>query len=80
MSEPLIFGVPLTQMFLYFVWYSFLGWCMESTYCSIMEKHLINRGFLHLPLCPIYGAGVLLSLIHIFQVIFFTSISSALPC
>lgn len=59
MSEPLIFGVPLTQMFLYFVWYSFLGWCMESTYCSIMEKHLINRGFLHLPLCPIYGAGVL---------------------
>lgn len=60
MSEPLIFGVPLTQMFLYFVWYSFLGWCMESTYCSIMEKHLINRGFLHLPLCPIYGAGVLI--------------------
>lgn len=60
MSEPLIFGVPLTQMFLYSVWYSFLGWCMESTYCSIMEKHLINRGFLHLPLCPIYGAGVLI--------------------
>ena len=60
MSEPLIFGVPLTQMFLYFVWYSFLGWCMESTYCSIMDKHLINRGFLHLPLCPIYGAGVLI--------------------
>lgn len=60
MSEPLIFGVPLTQMFLYFAWYSFLGWCMESTYCSIMEKHLINRGFLHLPLCPIYGAGVLI--------------------
>lgn len=60
MSEPLIFGVPLTQMFLYFVWYSFLGWCMESTYCSIMEKHLINRGFLHLPLCPIYGVGVLI--------------------
>lgn len=60
MSEPLIFGVPLTQMFLYFVWYSFLGWCMESTYCSIMEKHFINRGFLHLPLCPIYGAGVLI--------------------
>lgn len=60
MSEPLIFGVPLTQMFLYFIWYSFLGWCMESTYCSIMEKHLINRGFLHLPLCPIYGVGVLI--------------------
>lgn len=60
MSEPLIFGIPLTQMFLYFVWYAFLGWCMESTYCSIMEKHLINRGFLHLPLCPIYGVGVLI--------------------
>lgn len=60
MSEPLIFGVPLTQMFLYFVLYSFLGWCMESTYCSIKEHHLINRGFLHLPICPIYGAGVII--------------------
>lgn len=60
MPEPTLFGVPLTLMFLYFVWYSLLGWCMESTYCSILQHRLINRGFLHLPLCPIYGVGVLI--------------------
>lgn len=60
MNEPLLFGIPITQMFLYFCWYSLLGWMMESTYCSVMEKHWINRGFLHLPLCPIYGVGVLI--------------------
>jgi len=60
MTEPLIFGIPLTLMFLYFVWYSLLGWTMESTYCSVLQKHWINRGFLHLPLCPIYGVGVLI--------------------
>lgn len=60
MPEPTLFGVPLTLMFLYFIWYSLLGWCMESIYCSIKERRLINRGFLHLPLCPIYGVGVLI--------------------
>ena len=60
MTEPLLFGIPLTQMFLYFCWYSLLGWMMESTYCSVIEKHWINRGFLHLPMCPIYGVGVLI--------------------
>jgi uncharacterized membrane protein len=60
MSEPLLFGVPLTLMFLYFVWYSFLGWVMESTYCSVLEHHWINRGFLHMTICPIYGVGVLM--------------------
>jgi uncharacterized membrane protein len=60
MNEILLFGIPITQMFLYFCWYSLLGWMMESTYCSVLEKHWINRGFLHLPLCPIYGVGVLI--------------------
>lgn len=60
MPEPTLFGVPVTLMFLYFIWYSLLGWCMESTYCSILQHRLINRGFLHLPLCPIYGVGVLI--------------------
>ena len=59
MQFPL-FYTPISLTFLYFVWYSFLGWCMESTFCSICQKRLINRGFLHLPLCPIYGVGVLI--------------------
>lgn len=71
MPEPSLFGVPLTLMFLYFIWYSLLGWCMESTYCSIRRHRLINRGFLHLPLCPIYGVGVLI------MVNFFTPFTSS---
>ncbi len=60
MQEPLLFGTPLTLAFLYFVWYSVLGWVMETTYCSIGQKHFANRGFLHGPFCPIYGVGALL--------------------
>lgn len=60
LPEPQLFGSPLTQMFLYFVWYSLLGWGMESVYCSVRQRRWINRGFLHLPLCPIYGVGALI--------------------
>ena len=66
MAEPTLFGAPVSLLFLYFVWYSLLGWCMESTYCSLRQRRFINRGFLHLPLCPIYGVGALI------MVLFFT--------
>ena len=42
---------------LYFFFYSFLGWVVETIYCSIGEKKFVNRGFLTGPLCPIYGTG-----------------------
>lgn len=44
---------------LYFFFYSAGGWAFESTYCSIGERKLINRGFLTGPMCPIYGTGTL---------------------
>lgn len=44
---------------LYFFFYSAIGWAFESTYCSIGERKLINRGFLTGPMCPIYGTGTL---------------------
>lgn len=46
----------------YFYMYCFLGWCFESAYVSIRERHLVNRGFLKLPLLPLYGTGALLLL------------------
>ncbi|PHV69186.1 hypothetical protein CS063_17270 [Sporanaerobium hydrogeniformans] len=46
--------------FLYLIIYSFLGWIAEVIYCSIPNRHFINRGFLNGPLCPIYGFGALL--------------------
>lgn len=60
MPELTFLGYPISTLVLYFVFYSFAGWLMETTYCSILEKRLVPRGFLHGPLCPIYGVGVLL--------------------
>lgn len=49
-----------------FFFYSFGGWCLESTYCSIGEKKLINRGFLTGPLCPIYGTAAVVMAVLIY--------------
>ena len=44
---------------------SFLGWCAETLHFIIRWHDLIDRGFLTLPVCPIYG----FSLIAIYLVI-----------
>lgn len=56
----------LIKYVLLFFFYSAAGWLLESVYCSIGEKKLINRGFLTGPMCPIYGtaATVLVILIY----------------
>ena len=46
-------------VFLSFVAYSFLGWCCETAYCSILQKKFVNRGFLAGPVCPVYGFGAM---------------------
>lgn len=40
---------------------SFLGWVWETFYCTIKRGSFQNRGFLFGPVCPIYGAGVLVA-------------------
>ena len=52
---------------LYFFIYSFLGWCIESIYCSIWDKKVVNRGFLNGPLCPIYGFGSVLVIFTLYR-------------
>ncbi|SBW00125.1 conserved membrane hypothetical protein [uncultured Eubacteriales bacterium] len=60
MTEPVLFGFPISLLFLYFIVYAFLGWVMETCYCSILQRRFVARGFLYGPLCPIYGVGVLM--------------------
>lgn len=60
-------GVPLPLLALYFLWYSFLGWCMETVYCSIAERRFVFRGFLKGPICPIYGFGVMVMVLWLQQ-------------
>lgn len=49
-----------------FVFYSFFGWLIESTFVSLSEKHFVNRGFLDGPFCPIYGSGALAVILFVF--------------
>ncbi len=46
-------------LFLLFMIYSFLGWCLEVFRTLTIDKKFVNRGFLIGPYCPIYGYGVL---------------------
>ena len=60
-------GIPLPLLVLYFLWYSLLGWCMETTFCSISERRFVFRGFLKGPSCPIYGFGVMVMVLWLQQ-------------
>ncbi|WP_394524775.1 putative ABC transporter permease [Lacrimispora sp. JR3] len=50
------------QWLLFFYIYCFIGWVIESTYVSVRSLHFVNRGFLRLPLLPLYGSGAILML------------------
>ena len=46
---------------LYFLIFSFLGWCAEVVFCLFKTGRLVNRGLANGPVCPIYGIGICLS-------------------
>ncbi len=50
----------LYQMALMFCFWAFIGWCIEVCYMTIETGEYQNRGFLSMPICPIYGFGVLM--------------------
>ena len=52
--------ITICKYIIYFIIYSFIGWCLEVSVKLYHEKRFINRGFLIGPVCPIYGFGVLL--------------------
>lgn len=37
------------------MFFAFAGWLQETIYCSVKAGEFVERGFLHLPFCPIYG-------------------------
>lgn len=50
----------ISRYFVYFIFYSFMGWVWETMFCSFKTKHFQNRGFLFGPICPIYGAALII--------------------
>lgn len=53
---------------LYFLIYSFLGWCLEVIYAAVQKRKFVNRGLLNGILCPVYGISM------VFLLIFFSSL------
>lgn len=51
---------PLLHLLAFFYIYAFLGWGVEIAYHALTTGHLVNRGMLAGPVCPIYGAGMLM--------------------
>lgn len=45
------------NLWLMFVIYGFLGWCVEFIVCGAYKGEFINRGFLHITLLPVWGLG-----------------------
>ena len=60
-SEPM----NLSIMIILFIIYSAIGWILEEINFLIVQKKLVNRGFLIGPYCPIYGCGSLLIIIFL---------------
>ena len=49
----------MAKWFLYFLIYSFLGYCLEKLFArAIRSARQVRKCFLFLPLCPVYALGM----------------------
>lgn len=55
----------LSTASLFFFATSFIGWLFETTVCLVIDKSWSDRGFLTLPICPVYGLPITLSYLFI---------------
>lgn len=51
----------------FFFAYSMMGWVWESCYESVLNRKILNRGFLLGPYIPLYGFGGLVSILFLQQ-------------
>ncbi len=50
----------MDKFFLWFMFYSFVGWTYETTLYSLRQGRFVNSGMLYGCICPIYGFGALM--------------------
>lgn len=55
--------MTLSQYFICFIIYSFLGWVYESLFYTFQFKRPVNTGFLHGCICPIYGLACIANVV-----------------
>lgn len=58
-----MYNYSVIQWLFFFYFYCFFGWCFESTYVSLKERHPVNRGFMRGPFLPLYGSGAIMMLV-----------------
>lgn len=58
-----MYEYSVIQWLFFFYFYCFMGWCIESTYVSVHQKRLVNRGFMRGPFLPLYGSGGIMMLV-----------------
>jgi len=49
--------MSIYELFIFYIFYSFLGWVWEELICAFTNKKLLKRGFGFGPLCFVYGSG-----------------------
>lgn len=52
--------LTITKFILMFFISAFIGWCYEIVCVCLIYGQYYDRGILHLPICPIYGFGMLI--------------------
>ncbi len=57
-----MYTYPWYHWITFFYLYCFFGWIFESTYVSFKQHRFVNRGFLRLPMLPLYGTGAVMML------------------
>ena len=50
----------LYELFHIFMFWAFIGWGIEVCWMTLETGEYQNRGFLNMPICPIYGFGVIM--------------------
>lgn len=55
---PFEFEYGFYELFLIFMFWGVAGWIVEWIDMRIEAGEFQNRGFLHMPFCPIYGVGM----------------------
>lgn len=50
-------NMTISELFGFFLVYSFVGWGLSTAYAVIRERKFIDMGFLYGPWCPAYGFG-----------------------
>ena len=53
-----ILTMGIYELLTFFIVYSFAGWVVEVIFHAAFHGHVVNRGFLNGPVCPVYGFGM----------------------